>query len=137
MSGQIKVSFEKELRVIATAGKWDIATDQEEKDGGGDSAPNPFQLFLASLATCAGFYAMAFCEKRKISTQGLGLTLDYDWDKKEGRVVRMSFVIDLPRGFPEKYHKALVRAVDACTVKKHLVNPPEMTTYTRVRSPQE
>lgn len=137
MSDEIKVSFEEGLKVTASMGKWDIATDQEVKDGGEGSAPNPFQLFLASLATCAGFYALTFCRKRKISTHGLGLTLNYDWNKKEGRVVRMSFVIDLPRDFPEKYHKALVRAVDACTVKKHLVQPPEMETYVKSISHQE
>ncbi len=129
MSDQIKVTFGEDLKVVASIGKWDIATDQPVKDGGLDSAPNPFQLFLASLATCAGYYALAFCEKRKISTHGLGLNMSYVWDKKKNQVTEMDFQIGLPQGFPEKYRDALVRAVDACTVKKHLIQPPEMKVY--------
>ncbi|WP_028575751.1 OsmC family protein [Desulfonatronovibrio hydrogenovorans] len=126
MNGQIKVVFHQGAKISAEVDRWKIVTDQPEKDGGQDSAPNPFQFFLASLATCAGYYALSFCRKREISTKGLSLNLVYTWTKKEGRITKMDFEITLPEGFPEKYRKALIRAVDACTVKKHLTRPPEM-----------
>lgn len=126
MSDEINVSFGQGLQIQASVDKWEILTDQPVKDGGEDSAANPFQLFLASLATCAGYYALAFCKKRKINTHGLGLKILYTWDKKERRITRMDFEIKLPEDFPEKYHAALIRAVDACTVKKHLTQPPDM-----------
>ena len=131
MNNQIKTTFVEGLKIRTSVGKWDILTDQPVKDGGDDSAPNPFQLFLASLASCAGYYALTFCTSRKISTQGLGLDMFYTWDKKEKRVIRMNFEIELPEDFPEKYQDALVRAVEACTVKKHLAQPPEMKVYFR------
>ncbi len=129
MSDEINVEFAGGLKIQASVDKWDISTDQPVKDGGQDSAPNPFQLFLASLATCAGYYALSFCTRRKISTRGLGLKMVYTWDKKERRITGMDFEIQLPEGFPEKYHDALIRAVDACTVKKHLTQPPDMKVY--------
>jgi ribosomal protein S12 methylthiotransferase accessory factor len=129
MSDEINVAFGRGFQIQASVDKWKILTDQLVKDGGEDSAANPFQLFLASLATCAGYYALAFCNKRKINTHGLGLKMLYTWDKKERRITRMDFEIKLPEDFPEKYHTALIRAVDACTVKKHLTRPPDMKVY--------
>ena len=43
-----------------------------------------------------------------------------------------SFRVSLPAGFPVKYERAVVGAVNACTVKKHLHDPPEMTTLVEV-----
>ncbi len=131
MDNQITITYPGGLKIRASVGRWDIITDQPVKDGGEDSAANPFELFLASLAACAGYYALAFCEKRKINTSGLGLKMLYKWDNKEKRITRINFEIELPVDFPEKYHGALIRAVDACTVKKHLTQPPEMQVYIR------
>jgi ribosomal protein S12 methylthiotransferase accessory factor len=32
--------------------------------------------------------------------------------------------VQTPPEFPEKYREAIVRAIDQCTVKRHLVEPP-------------
>ena len=36
--------------------------------------------------------------------------------------------IALPQAFPEKYHDALLRAVDQCAVRRHLAKPPRFET---------
>jgi ribosomal protein S12 methylthiotransferase accessory factor len=61
------------MRVSADFKGFAIATDQPQESGGEGSAPSPFDLFLASLGTCAGFYIQSFCQKRGIPTQGIGL----------------------------------------------------------------
>ncbi|MBG3876948.1 osmotically inducible protein OsmC [Desulfovibrio oxamicus] len=101
-----------------------IRTDQPVKDGGEGTAPTPFDLFLASLATCAGVYAQRFCEARKISTEGLGIRVGCEFAPKGFQVTRMTFVVTPPLGFPHQYRDALVRAVELCTVKKHIMTPP-------------
>ena len=101
-----------------------IHTDQPVKDGGDGTAPTPFELFLASLATCAGVYAQRFCEARKISTEGLGIRVGCEFAPKGFQVTRMTFVVTPPLGFPGEYRDALVRAVELCTVKKHIMTPP-------------
>jgi hypothetical protein len=40
------------------------------------------------------------------------------------RVVRIEIAIALPILFPERYREAIVRAVEQCTVKRHLLEPP-------------
>ena len=39
-----------------------IMTDQSVRNGGGGTAPEPFELFLASIDTCAGIYVKSFCD---------------------------------------------------------------------------
>jgi len=123
----IDIEFAGGMKVDARLGDTVIRTDQSVKDGGGASAPTPFALFLASLATCAGLYAKRFCESREISTQGLGLRAVCTYADKGFHVDDIIFEITLPTGFPEKYHDALLRAVDLCTVKKHISNPPQFS----------
>jgi len=44
---------------------------------------------------------------------------------------KIAFTVDLPAGFPEKYRFALVKAVDHCTVKNHILRAPQFETVTR------
>ena len=82
MGLQLNVLFPGGKRVDVEVGGFTIPTDQLVTDGGDGSAPPPFFLFLGSIATCAGIYALSFCQRRELSTQGLGLTMDWDWDPK-------------------------------------------------------
>jgi putative redox protein len=61
---EIKVTFPGGLRVDAEYKGFVIKTDQPVKHGGSGTAPAPFDLFLASIAACAGFYVVAFCRER-------------------------------------------------------------------------
>lgn len=121
----IDVEFIGGKKLLATMGDTVMFTDQPVKDGGEGTAPTPFELFLNSLATCAGFYALKFCEGREISTDGLALRAVCEFAEKGFHVDKMTFEITLPEGFPEKYKDALVRSVNLCTVKKHITEPPE------------
>ena len=111
----IEVSFPSGVAVDATVKGHVVHTDQ--------SAVAPFDLFLASIATCAGFYALRFCQQRDIDTTGLGVTLTPI--RGEKRVETLVIDLRLPPAFPEKYREAIVRAVDQCAVKKHILEPPK------------
>lgn len=128
MEQMIKIALQGGMKVGTTINGHTIETDQSEKDGGQNSAPTPMDLFLASVGTCSALYAQRFCESRKIPTQGLSLCLRCDISTEKFRVNRITFELSLPEGFPEKYRAALLRAMDLCTVKKHILTPPEFET---------
>ncbi len=107
-----------------------IHTDQPEASGGQDSGPAPFDLFLASIGTCAGFYVARFCEQRQIATEGLRVTLEPIRNPERHRLGKIRIEVRLPAGFPEKYRAAVVRAVDQCAVKRHILEPPEFEVVT-------
>ncbi|WP_136795287.1 MULTISPECIES: OsmC family protein [Desulfosediminicola] len=122
---EIEVCFPGNLKVEAKIGDFVIETDQPEKSGGDGSAPSPFVLFASSIATCAGYFALKFCRAREIDTTGMKVNMKYEWDKEQKRYPKMNLELTLPEGFPEKYHSAILRAMDQCVVKQHILNPPE------------
>ncbi len=101
-----------------------IKTDQPATHGGDGSAPEPFDLFLASLASCAGVYALGFFQSRDMSVEGLSFNLD--WETGDN-TAKATFRLTLPPDFPEKYRPSIVRAIEMCTVKRYLNNPPEFS----------
>ena len=128
-----KVTFPGGVRVDAAFQGFTIRTDQPVRDGGEGSAPSPFVLFLASLATCAGYYVISFCRSRNIPTVGIELTMKTKRDAKEKMISLVSIEISLPPDFPEKYAAAVIRAADQCTVKAHLQYPPDIETKAVIR----
>jgi len=127
----MEISFPGGKKVDALFKGFTIKTDQVEKDGGEGSAPTPTYMFFASLGTCAGIYALNFCQKRKIDTQQLKLVLDFKTNKKSYMVEKIRMTLTLPPDFPEKYIPAIVKSMNLCYVKKHLHEPPEFETITQ------
>lgn len=129
------VSFPGGKRVDAEFGGFTFRTDQSPRSGGEGSAPQPFDLFLASIATCAGYYVKAYCDARQIPTDGLALHMNIERDEERHRVGRLVVEITLPAEFPEKNREGVVRAADQCAVKKHVLEPPAFEIVTRTAEP--
>jgi ribosomal protein S12 methylthiotransferase accessory factor len=127
---EMTITFPGGARVDAAFGPHTLHTDQPPKTGGDDTAPTPFATFLASIATCAGVYVLAFCRQRELSTDGIRLTQTLDVDHATGLVRDIRIDIHVPPTFPAKYYDALVRAAEQCTVKKHLEHPPQIVVRT-------
>lgn len=124
----IEVKFPQGKRVDAHMKGFVIETDQPPYGGGEGSAPAPFDLFLASLATCAGIYVLSFCESKGIDKEGIAFTMDMEKDKEKGKISKIIFQLTLPSHFPQKYEQAILRSIDLCAVKKHIQDPPSFET---------
>ena len=126
----MEITFPGGVRVNAQYKGFETATDQPEKNGGEDTAPAPFDLFLASLGTCAGFYALRFCQQRELPVEGMQMSLKTERNPESKRLDRIEITMKLPDEFPEKYRSAIIRATDQCAVKKVLVDPPQIELVT-------
>jgi ribosomal protein S12 methylthiotransferase accessory factor len=92
--------------------------------GGEDSAPTPFDLFLASIGTCAGIFVAGFCQKRGLPTEGIRIAQRNHLDPETGALLRVELDVQVPAGFPERYLDALVRVADQCKVKRTIEGQP-------------
>jgi putative redox protein len=135
-ASEIRVTLAGGRRIDAHVGHHVVHTDQPVDNGGEDRAPSPYQLFLASLATCAGIFVQGFCAKRELSTEGVGLVLRTATDAETGTLARVTIDIEVPPEFPEKYRDALVRVVDGCSVKRAIQAQPAFETRTVVSGPR-
>ncbi len=129
---EMKIDFPGGKRVDAHFGQFTIMTDQPVVAGGQESAPMPFDLFLASLGTCAGIYVLGFCRSRDLSAEGISIIERVYNDATSGMVNQIGLEIQVPPTFPEKYLPALIRAAELCAVKKHLETPPQIEVFTKV-----
>ncbi len=109
-----------------------VKTDQPVLAGGGGTAPAPFDIFLASIGTCAGIYVLGFCQQRGLETEGIRIIQRNRSNRMTGMVEEIDLEIQVPPAFPQKYYDALVRSADQCKVKKHLVTPPHFNVFTKV-----
>jgi ribosomal protein S12 methylthiotransferase accessory factor len=128
MVERIEVGFPGGQRVDARFREFSVATDQASDQGGEGSAPQPFDLFLASIATCAGIFALKFCQARSLSTEGLSLIMDWQGNKTDPSAAQATLRLTLPEGFPDKYRDGIVRAMELCAVKRTIQNPPRFVT---------
>jgi putative redox protein len=129
----MEISFPGNKKVVANYNGFSIETDQARDEGGDGSAPEPFDLFLASMGTCAGIYVIYFCEERNIDTTGMKMSLSFDKNEQTHLVEAVHIHISLPPGFPEKYRSAVEKTAGLCTVKRNILNPPRFEVSAQIQ----
>lgn len=132
MSSEMTVTLPGGKRVDTEVSGHVVRTDQPVTNGGEDTAPAPFGLFLAAIGTCAGIYVAGFCQKRGLPTEGIRLLQRNHFDPETGVLSRVEIDVQVPPSFPEKYRDALVRVADQCAVKKAIQAQPVFEVRTVV-----
>jgi len=123
-NNEIIVTLPGGRRVDAQVGRHVVRTDQPLSNGGADTAPSPFQLFLASLGACAGIFVQGFCAARGIDTRDIRI---HEWPRydAQGTLKSVELAIDLPVDYPARYREPLLRVVEQCSVKRAIAAKPE------------
>jgi ribosomal protein S12 methylthiotransferase accessory factor len=125
------IDFPGGARVDAHFRNHDIRTDQPVSGGGEDSAPTPFDMFLASIGTCVGIYVLGFCRQRDLPTEGIRIIQRHHPNRESGLMDKIDIEIQVPPAFPKQYHSALIRSAELCKVKKSLETPPQFEIRTK------
>jgi len=127
------ITLDRNKKVSAHFRDFTVHTDQPVAGGGENTAPSPFELFLASIGTCAGFYVASFCQSRSIPTDNINIVQTVFRNDTTHMAEKVTLDIILPPDFPEKYQSAVIKAADTCTVKKHLSRPPKIIVETKLQ----
>jgi len=102
-----------------------LVADQPVEDGGGNTAPTPTELFLASLAGCVAFYAERFLRRHGLATEGLLVACDWAWASDPARVGEIEIKVEAPSLTPE-HRVAFSRVIERCPIHNTLRQPPEV-----------
>jgi len=129
----MEVTFDGGKVITAHLNGHIIRTDQPVRGGGMNSAPAPYDLFLASIGTCAGIYVKSFCDQREIPSENIRIIQTIEFDSQTRLLVNVRLDIQLPPDFPEKYKSAVINAAELCAVKKTINNPPNFEVATSVQ----
>ncbi|HEY6958128.1 MAG TPA: OsmC family protein [Candidatus Limnocylindria bacterium] len=98
-----------------------------DQPGSGDTGPTPTELFVASLVSCAAFYARRFLARRGVGDGELIVSGDFMWADDHTRVTAVAIRVETARGIPEELHAALARVVEHCTVHESIARHIEVS----------
>src|SRR5437588_12950891 len=71
-------------------------SDQPRENGGFDEGMTPPELLLASLGSCASFYAAQYLRKHKLATEGTRGRVTAEKEKNPPRMARFHVEVDMP-----------------------------------------
>jgi putative redox protein len=113
------------MRYVATVRGHEVWVDQPFVAGGTDAAPTPAELFVASLATCAAYYAGQYLERHGLSRTGFAVRAEYHMaDRPPARIASIHLRVIVPAGLPVGLVRPLRAVVTHCTVPNTLRKPP-------------
>lgn len=108
-----------------------VVSDQPEEFGGFDEGMTPPELFLASLGSCAGYYAADYLKRHGLATEGTRVRVHADKVKNPARVGNIRIEVDLPIDCEERDREGVDRAVHNCLIHNTLTHPPQMEIAVR------
>ena len=104
-----------------------IESDQPVENGGFDEGMTPPELLLASLGSCAGFYAAQYLKKHKLAGEGTMVRVTAEKAKDPARLENFQIQIDLPGSFSDEHRAGVEQAVHHCLIHNTLLHPPKIT----------
>lgn len=112
-----------------------LICDQPYENGGDNDGMTPPELLLASLATCAGYYAVEYLKTRNLPAEGLRVKIEAEKAKNPARLGK--FRIDvLASGLTDPQHiDGVRRSVEKCLIKNTLLVAPEIEVNIRALEP--
>ncbi len=122
----MSVSYLEGVKFKITARSHSITIDQPESEGGTDQGMTPVELFNASLAGCAAYYAYLFLKRRVNDLKGLEVRAYWKYLENPHRVGAIGLEIVSPHPLTGSEKAGLLREVEHCTIDNTLKHPPEI-----------
>lgn len=103
-----------------------LVADQSSGAGGADEAPNPTEMFVASLAACVAYTAGRYLSRHGLSRDGLTASAEYDVAEHPARVSAVRLTLNVPGGVPDDRRDPLLAVASHCAVHNTLTHAPEV-----------
>ena len=102
-----------------------VICDQPAGNGGADEGMSPPEFLLASLATCAGYYAAQYLNARKLPAVDLRVRVTAEKETQPARLASFRITVVAP-GLEERHQEGVLRAVKSCLIHNTLLSAPEV-----------
>ena len=103
-----------------------IICDQPAESGGYDEGMTPPELLLASLGSCAGYYAAEYLRSRNLAPRGTRVRVTADKVKGPARLDHFRIEVDVPAELTAADQAGIERAVHKCLIHNTLLHPPSI-----------
>ena len=122
------------LKFEAVARGHRLICDQPAENQGTDRGMTPPELLLASLGTCAGYYAAQYLQTRGLSAQRVVIRVSAEKVTQPARLASFLIEVEAPDVDP-KHHDGLLRSVKACLIHNTLSSTPNIDLHVHTAVP--
>ena len=123
---EAKVTHLDQVKFSIQSRSHTILCDQPAENGGADTGMTPPELLLASLGSCAAFYAVQYLKTRSLAESGVEVSVTADKLKQPARLGNFRILVSCPVPLTEEQTEGLMRSVHHCLVHNTLLSPPEI-----------
>lgn len=124
---ELTVNYLGAVQFEAEARGHKIICDQPLDNNGHDEGMTPPELLLASLATCAGYYAVQYLNVRNLPSEGLRVRITAEKAKAPARLDQFVISIETPGVFDEKDIEGIRRSAEKCLIKNTMLVTPTIS----------
>jgi len=116
------------VQFVVKARQHTVVSDQPVENNGHDEGMTPPELLLASLGSCAGYYAAQYLRKHKLASEGTRVRVTCEKVKDPlARMTNFVIEVDAPVELNEEQRKGVEEAVEHCLVHNTLLHPPKIS----------
>jgi uncharacterized OsmC-like protein len=123
---EVKITHLDHVKFAIQSRSHTIVCDQPAENGGEDSGMTPPELLLASLGSCAAFYAVQYLKTRNLAQSGVEVSITAEKLKQPARLGNFRIHVVSPVSLTEEQTEGLMRSVHACLIHNTLLTPPEI-----------
>jgi uncharacterized OsmC-like protein len=124
---EVKVVHLEKVKFAIQSRSHTVLCDQPEENGGEDSGMTPPELLLASLGSCAAFYAVQYLRTRNLAESGVEVSVTADKLRQPARLAGFRVQVTCPVPLTEDQTEGLMRSVHHCLVHNTLLSTPEIS----------
>ena len=132
---EVKVSHLGQVRFNIQSRSHSILCDQPVDNGGEDTAMTPPELMLASLGSCAAFYALQYLKARNLAESGVEVSVTAEKLKGPARLGNFKIRVEYPVTLDQDHTEGLMRSVKHCLIHNTLLAPPEVNIELAAKEP--
>jgi uncharacterized OsmC-like protein len=132
---EVVVDHLGEVQFEATARGHKVFCDQPVENGGFDEGMTPPELLLASLGTCAGYYAVQYLKARHLPMQGLRVRTAAEKAQGPARLDNIRIEMEYPEALDSWHRAGVLAAVNKCMIHNTLLHSPKITVDVQVPLP--
>ncbi len=132
---EVTAEFLGDSRFEVQARRHRVICDQPADNGGSDTGMTPPEFLLASLATCAAYYAAQYLKVRQLPAGDLRVRVSAEKAQQPARLNSFRIEVTAP-GLDERHQAGILRATKACLIHNTLLGQPRIeVVYNQEREP--
>lgn len=121
---EVNVKHEGAVKFAIEARGHRVLCDQPRENGGADEGMTPPEFFLASIASCAAFYAVAYLKKKQLERPGVSVRVTAEKAGPPAHLDRFRIEVDVPGSLSDEDRAGVEQSVHRCLIHQTLLRVP-------------